>query len=232
MRRLLALLLILTLAAAGLWQLSRARSFQLFGAMVDRVETTQPLVALTFDDGPVPVQTEAILGILAGRSLRATFFVTGREAEANPMLTAALVAAGHDLGNHSYSHTRMVLVRPAFVERELARTDAAIRAAGYTGPIHFRPPYGKRLFVLPWVLAEQNRTTVMWDIEPDSDLNAGAERIARIAIEQARPGSIILLHAMASSRSATRAALPLIIDGLHARGFRLVTLSELLAATP
>ncbi|WP_334194912.1 polysaccharide deacetylase family protein [Pararhodobacter sp.] len=224
--------LLVTLAALvlGLWQLSRAREFQLFGRLVARVETDRPLVALTFDDGPTPGYTDQILGILAGRGVRATFFVTGREATEHPAETAALVAAGHALGNHSWSHQRMVLMRPAEVEQELARTDAAIRAAGYEGPLPFRPPYGKKLFSLPWVLAQQDRLTVMWDVEPDSDPNAGAERIARAAIDQARPGSIILLHAMYDSRAATRAALPAIIDGLRARGFQLVTLPDLLAA--
>lgn len=230
MRRLLVLTLILAALVLGLWQLSRSRSYQLFGTLVTRVETREPLVALTFDDGPTQGQTEAILGILAGRGVRATFFLTGREIEAHPAEAAALVAAGHQIGNHSYSHERMVLIRPSLAERELARTDAAIRNAGYDGPLHFRPPYGKRLFVLPWVLAEQDRLTILWDLEPDSDPNAGPERIARAAIEGARPGSIILLHAMYPSRAATRTALPLIIDGLRARGFRLVTLDALLQA--
>ncbi|MCA2012530.1 polysaccharide deacetylase family protein [Cereibacter sphaeroides] len=230
MRRLLILVLLLAALSAGLWQLSRSRSYQLFGTLVTRVETDQPLVALTFDDGPTEGQTAALLGVLAGRGVRATFFLTGREIEAHPAEAAALSAAGHQLGNHSFSHQRMVLVRPSVVETELARTDAALRTAGETGPLHFRPPYGKRLFVLPWVLAEQNRLTILWDVEPDSDPNAGPERIARAAIEQARPGSIILLHALYPSRAATREALPAIIDGLRARGFRLVTLNELLAA--
>lgn len=230
MSRWLVLLLVVAAAGGGLWPLSQARDFQLFGALVARVETAEPLVALTFDGGPQPETTEAILGILAGRGVRATFFVSGQAAEANPAATAALVAAGHDLGNLAFHPGRLVLVRPATVERDLARTDAAIRAAGYAGPIHFRPPGGARLFVLPWVLARQERLTVMWDLAPDSDPNAGPERIARAAVEGAHPGSIILLHAMAANRGATRAALPVIIDGLRARGFRLVTLSDLLAA--
>ena len=230
MRRWFVLLILILAVAAGLYGLSGARTFQLFGRVVARVETDRPLVALTFDDGPTPAFTEAILGILAGRGVRATFFVTGREAAAHPAETAALVAAGHTLGNHSWSHGRMVLVRPAAVRDELARTDAAIRAAGFVGPIPFRPPYGKRLFVLPWVLARQDRMTVMWDSAPDSDPNAGTESIIRAAVDTARPGSIILLHAMYASRSATREALPAIIDGLRARGFRLVTLPDLLAA--
>lgn len=232
MRRLLALIVILTLGAAALWSLSQTRNYQLFGTLVARVETTQPLIALTFDGGPQPGQTEALLGILSGRGVRATFFVTGRAVVAHPHLAATLVAAGHELGNQSFGDTPLLLVRPAFVEDTLARTDAAIRAAGFTGPILFRPPQGRRLFVLPWVLAQQGRTTVMWDIAPDQDANAGAERIVRAALDGARPGSILRLHAMDPDRTATRAALPGIIDGLRARGFRLVTVAALIAATP
>lgn len=226
--------LVLPLAAAalglGLWQLSRARDVQLFGRLVTRVETAEPLVALTIDGSPDPQTTAQLLGILAGRGARATVFVTGHEAEAHPAETAALVAAGHALGNRGFSRQRLVLVRPSTVEADLARTDAAIRAAGYRGPIAFRPPDGARLFVLPWVLARQQRLTVMWDGEPDRDPNAGPERIARAAVATARPGSILRLHALDPARIATRAALPAIIDGLRARGFRLVTLPDLLAA--
>lgn len=230
MTRWLALLALIAATAAGLWPLSQAREFQLFGPLVTRVETAEPLVALTFDGGPDPDSTQAILGILAGRGVRATFFVSGLEAESNPAATAALVAAGHEIGNLGFRPGRLVLVRPSSVEQDLARTDAAIRAAGFDGPIRFRPPQGARLFVLPWVLARQGRLTVMWDLAPDDDPNAGPERIARAALQAARPGSILRLHAMAADRAASRAALPAIIDGLRARGLRLVTLSDLLAA--
>ncbi|MCB1360117.1 MAG: polysaccharide deacetylase family protein [Rhodobacter sp.] len=222
--------LILFVVPLGLWQMSRARDFQLFAPILARVDTRQPLVALTFDDGPTAGQTEAILDVLAERGVRATFFITGLEAENQPAETRALVSAGHVLGNHSFTHRRMVLARPSWVREELALTDAAIRAAGQHGPILFRPPFGKKLFVLPWVLAQQGRLTIMWDVAPDSDPSADAQTITRTALAQARPGSIILLHAMARSRAATRAALPAIIDGLRARGFRLVTVPELLAA--
>ncbi|HPD92120.1 MAG: polysaccharide deacetylase family protein [Rhodobacter sp.] len=224
------LALVLIAVPLGLWHLSRARDYQLFAPLVSRVDIREPLVALTFDDGPTAGQTEALIALLASRGVRATFFVTGQQAESLPAETRALVAAGHVLGNHAFSHRRMVLARPSWVRQELALTDAAIRAAGQTGPILFRPPYGKKLFVLPWVLARQGRLTIMWDVEPDSDPAADADTIAREALAGARPGSIILLHAMAAARTATRAALPAIIDGLRARGFRLVTVPELLRA--
>lgn len=201
----------------------------MFGDMVVRIETDAPLVALTFDDGPSSNHTAEILDILAAHDVLATFFVTGREAEENPDQLRALITAGHDIGNHSFSHRRMVLMSPQTVRDELARTDSAIRAAGYQGPITFRPPYGKRLVVLPWILAQEDRLTAMWDVDPGSTPGATAATIAENAVEAARPGSIILLHAMYDSRTPTRNALDSIIAGLRAKGLEPVPLSELLA---
>lgn len=218
------------LAMIGLWQLSKVREFQLFGQSIARVETTQMRVALTFDDGPTPRFTPEVLTVLENHDIPATFFVTGREASAAPDLVQMIAQAGHEIGNHSYSHSRMVLRRPGFMRDEIARTDDAIRAGGYLGPIHFRPPFGKRLFVLPWVLAEQERLTVMWNLDADSDPSLGAETLANRVIETAQPGDIILMHVMYASRDASRAALPEIIEGLHDRGFEFVTVSELISA--
>lgn len=221
--------LAIILAMIGLWQLSKAREFQMFGHSIARVETAQMRVALTLDDGPTQRFTQEILAVLDDHNIRATFFVTGREASAAPDLVQMIAQAGHEIGNHSYSHSRMVLRSPGFMRDEIARTDDAIRAGGYLGPIHFRPPFGKRLFVLPWVLAEQERLTVMWSLDADSDPNLDAETLANRVIETAQPGDIILMHVMYASRDASRAALPGIIEGLHDRGFEFVTVSELIA---
>jgi peptidoglycan-N-acetylglucosamine deacetylase len=224
--------LLLLAAVAGLWKLSEARSFQAFGELVHRVETTQPLVALTFDDGPTPAAAQAILALLEQEGVRATFFFTGAEMAAQPGLAARFVQAGHELGNHSYTHARMVLKSPGFVRDELDRTDALIRQAGQAGPIFFRPPYGRKLLVLPWVLARSGRTSVTWDVEPESfpEVDGNAQRIQAHVLERAKPGSIILLHVMYPSRAESLLAVQGTIRGLKARGFRLVTVSELLRA--
>lgn len=224
-------MLTLAVLAVGAWEVSRSRTFQFFGGLVTRVDTGEPVVALTFDDGPTPAGTDAILPLLDSLRVPATFFVTGRELAAHPALGHRLVAAGHALGNHSYSHQRMVLRSPSFVRREVERTDRLIRAAGWRGAISFRPPYGKRLLVLPWFLHRTGRTTVLWDVEPDSDPAVGpsAEEIAADAVRRVRPGSIVLLHVMYQSRAESRRAVPLIVDGLRARGYRFVTVPRLLA---
>ena len=211
------------------WKLSKSRSFQLYGGLVTRVEMEEPLVALTFDDGPTRAGTNAVLPVLDSLGVRATFFVTGREVEQNEIEARRIVEAGHSLGNHSYSHRRMVLRSPASIRREVESTDALIRGAGWDGAIPFRPPYGKRLFVLPRHLHKTGRRTVLWDVEPESDSEVAqsAARIASHVIERVRPGSIILLHVMYPRREESRRALPLIVSGLRKRGYRFVTVQEL-----
>ena len=218
--------------AAALWRVSRSRTFQFFGRLVHRVNTSQKVVALTFDDGPVPGATERVLDALERQQVRATFFVTGAELEKNLAEGRKLVAAGHELGNHSYSHGRMVLVTPSHVRREIERTDELIRDAGHRGEIHFRPPYGRKLFALPYYLSKTGRTSVTWDIEPDSypEIAADSDRIAGHVLSNARPGSIIILHVMYPSRAESLEAVEKIVAGLRAQGYSFKTVSELLAA--
>ena len=227
-----SVILVLIGGAAALFQLSKSRTFQFFGRIVPRVETSQRVVALTFDDGPTRDKTAEVLRLLRERDVRATFFVTGGELEQNMDAGREIVADGHELGNHSYSHERMILVTPSYVRREVERTDELIMAAGHTGPIYFRPPYGKKFLALPFYLSRHDRTTITWDVELDSELaaDADASAIMRRVMRRTRPGSIILLHVMYPSRAETMRAVPFIIEGLQRDGYRFVTVSELLAA--
>jgi peptidoglycan/xylan/chitin deacetylase (PgdA/CDA1 family) len=224
------LLLLFVMGLSG-WRLHKSRSYQLFGELVQRVETTDSVVALTFDDGPTKGFTAEVLRILDRAGARATFFVVGSNVERWPEDASAMVEAGHEIGNHSYSHGTLVLRGPASVRSEVLRTDSLIRAAGHTGEIHFRPPYGKKLIVLPWVLSRLGTRTVLWDIEPESfqDVATDPARIREHVLERVSPGSIILLHTFFESRRSTLNALPDLIAELQDRGYRLVTVSELLA---
>lgn len=210
--------------------LSRAEGYQLFGELVTRVDGAGPLVALTFDDGPTARHTPAVLAVLNDAGVTATFYINGLPASKDPATLAALVAAGHEIGNHGWQHDRMVLMSPGRVRQEITDTDAVIRAVGYDGPITFRPPHGAKLIVLPWVLSQMDRITVMWDVAPEdfAQLDVPPEVLAARTLERVRDGSIIILHPMFDSGAATRAALPLIIDGLRADGFTFVTVSDLL----
>ena len=231
LRATLAVLLALIVVGLGTYQLTKARGFQLAGELVRRVETADPVVALTFDDGPTPGYTEWVLRELADHDAAATFYLTGGASADNPDLLRAIVDAGHELGNHSYTHRRLYFVSDAVVADEVERTDAVFRAAGYTGPITFRPPGCKRLLTTPLYLARHDRTTVTWDLEPDSlgEIADDADALVAHVRDNVRPGSIVLLHVMYEPREATREALPRILSELEAAGYRFVTVSELLA---
>lgn len=215
----------------GLWELSKSRTFQAFGEIVPRVETSQKLVALTFDDGPSPAHTDEILRVLKEENVKATFFLIGGDLEKHPSEGKKIVAAGHEIGNHSYSHTRMVLVSPSFVAGEIERTDALIRAAGYENPAHFRPPYGKKLFTLPYYLSRTNRKSITWDVEPESfpEIAAKTDEIVKYILANTRAGSIILLHVMYDPERKSLNAVKPVIEGLRRQGFQFVTVSELMA---
>jgi peptidoglycan-N-acetylglucosamine deacetylase len=230
LRRAAILLALLLLAGYGTWQLSRARTFQLFGEIVARVETDRRVVALTFDDGPRTDSVDEILAPLAKHGVKATFFVCGAELEKHGEAAKKLVAAGHELGNHSWSHQRMVFKSPSFIRSEFERTDALIRAAGHRGPIHVRAPYCKKLVALPWYFAEHDRIHVTFDVEPESDpeLDADVNLLIAQVISEAEPGSIILLHPWYRGRERSRAAIDLIVTGLKEKGLELVTVNELL----
>ncbi|MEU4578833.1 polysaccharide deacetylase family protein [Nonomuraea sp. ATR24] len=219
---------LLVLVAVSGYLVMNARTFQLAGRLVDRVETGEKVVALTFDDGP-DEHTQEIIDVLAAEKARATFFVVGSQLRAWPQHGKALVAAGHQLGNHTFTHRRMVFVPPSTVEAEIEPTDALIRQAGERGDIPFRPPTGKKLLTLPLYLAGHDRVTVMWDVEPDSGATPAAAEIVTLVREQVRPGSIILLHPWYGSGRETRAAIAGVVRGLRADGYRFVTVAELLA---
>ncbi len=219
----------LLLVGASAYELMNARGIQVRGAIVRRVERPDPVVALTFDDGPAPPYTDQLLRVLAEKDVKATFFVMGQNLEKSPDLARRLVAEGHELGNHSYSHARMIFQDYGFIASELQRTDALIRSAGYTGAIHFRSPYGKKLFLLPLYLWRAGKTNVMADVEPDAEPRASVEQMVATARAAATPGSIVILHAENAARGESLRAVPGIIDALRRQGLRFVTVSELLA---
>jgi peptidoglycan/xylan/chitin deacetylase (PgdA/CDA1 family) len=219
-----------SLVAWSAWQLSKARTWQVFGWIVPRVETDKRLVALTFDDGPSVQYTEEVLAALGEENIKATFFVTGRALVRKPEEARRIVEDGHELGNHSFSHKRMVLKPYGFVKEEIEETDELIRASGHRGEIHFRSPGGKKLILLPYYLWQTRRLNIFWDVAPEgyADVPDEPERIVERVLTETRPGSIILLHVMAKGRPASRQALPGIIKGLKDRGYEFVTVSELL----
>jgi peptidoglycan-N-acetylglucosamine deacetylase len=225
----LSLSILTMLAAAyGLFQVSRSRTFQFFGGLTSRVETNQKVIALTFDDAPSEYANE-VVNILGEKGVKATFFVIGQNMEKFPNETKYIVEHGHELGNHSYSHQRFLLKSISFIDSEIQKTNNLIRNSGYGGEITFRPPNGKKLFGLPWYLSQHHIKTITWDVEPDTYVPGNAEKIVNYTLKHVQPGSIILLHPFCKIEcQADREALPGIIDGIRDKGYKFVTISELL----
>lgn len=227
MKRALLIAVLALAAVCGTFLYSKSPTHQLFGVIVPRVETGQKIVALTFDDGPTPYAVDEILHDLG--SAKATFFLIGADMQNNPSIGPRLVTAGHQLGNHTWNHNRMVFKSPSYIASEIERTDAQIRAAGWRGPILFRAPYGKKLIGLPWYLWRHGRTHITWDVEPDRSpqVDQHTDRIVADVVSHVRPGSIILLHPWYHGREAMRRAIAPIIAELQARGYEFVTVDEL-----
>ncbi|MFE3194798.1 polysaccharide deacetylase family protein [Nocardia sp. NPDC059240] len=221
-------LVLLVLTAVGLYVLMNSRTYQVAGRIVPRVETSDKVVALTLDDGPSE-RTPEILKTLADAGIPATFYLIGNELAAHPDQGRAIAESGNEIGNHTYHHQRMIFVTPDFVRDEVERTDAEIAKTGYQGPITFRPPNGKKLFALPWYLSRHHRTTVTWDVEPDSGKSPTTDQIVAETLSKVRPGSIILLHTMYATGAPSLAAIPRIAQSLKAQGYRFVTVSQLLS---
>ena len=202
----------------------KSPKFQLLGSLVNHVKTNEKVVALTFDDGPNPPNTERLLDILAHHQVKATFFLIGRHVEQYPEATRLILARGHEVGNHTYTHTQRYLERPAVIRAEIEQTDVLLRRLGATGEINFRAPYGRKLIVLPYVLSRMGKRDVLWDVDPHDYEDPEPEVLAGRIAAQVRPGSIILLH----DRPQTTAALEKVIAALREQGYALKTVSELM----
>ncbi len=190
---------------------------------VRRVATAAGCVALTFDDGPHPTLTPRLLAILAAEDVRATFFLVGQRVQAWPQIARAMRQAGHELGNHSWSHPQLTGLENDAIRREISRTDAAILAAAGVRPAIIRLPYDASS---ARVRSLMDRPIIFWDVDTQDWLNLRAAQITANAIAHARSGSIVLMHDIHPS---TITAIRPMIQGLRARGLRFVTVSELLS---
>ncbi|HTR75871.1 MAG TPA: polysaccharide deacetylase family protein [Solirubrobacterales bacterium] len=178
-------------------------------------------VALSFDDGPSNVQTPEILTTLDRMHAHATFFEEGRHVAGREELMRQILAAGDEIGNHSFHHPH----DPD--EEELATTDAAIREATGFEPCLFRPPYGLVNAKVEAAALATHLETILWTYDSADDHHPGVDGIIRHTVEMATPGAIILMHD-GGHHPETPEALPGVIEGLRARGFRFVTVTELL----
>lgn len=187
-----------------------------------------PLIALTFDDGPWPAQTEAILAILEERDVPATFFMLGSQVDRMPSVARAVAGAGHAVGNHTYRHTRLDTTTPVTADWEIRATNWAVQKAAGVCPRWLRAPGGGLDADAERYIASSGMKSALWTVDPQ-DWRRGrtADSIVGEVVGAVRPGAIVVLHDGGGDRSATIAALPVIIDRLRAAGYEFVTLDEL-----
>src|SRR6266566_4456546 len=190
------------------------------------VHVDGPYIAMTFDDGPSAALTPKLLDLLAARHIKATFFVIGENVAEHPEIVARAAREGHEIGNHSWSHPNFGKMSEEAVRSQLRRTDDAIKSATGVRPTLLRPPYGsitareKR-----WIHDEFGYQIILWDVDPNDWKRPGPAVVRTRILKETRPGSIVLSHDI---HPGTIEAMPSTFDALEAKGFKFVTVSELI----
>lgn len=223
-------LMIFLIISLILFGIGKSRDFQFFGMIINKFHTADKVAALTFDDGPNKIFTDRILHILSNENVKATFYLVGAAMENDIITAKKIIEKGHDIGNHTFFHKRLVFKSWDYVKNEIENTDKLIRQTGYNREITFRPPNCKKLFILPYYLGYTKRKTITWNLEPDSigSINHDSNKMVKYVVENIVPGSIILMHVELAGREASIDALPQIILGLKKEGYEFLTITQLL----
>jgi len=195
------------------------------------VHTDGPYIAMSFDDGPSATLTPKLLDLLAARHIKATFFVIGENVMEHPEIVARAAREGHEIGNHSWSHPNLAKMSQESVRSQLQRTDDAIKNATGERPTLMRPPYGSVTDrEKHWIHDEFGYRIILWDVDPYDWKRPGPVVVRNRILKETRPGSIVLSHDI---HPGTIEAMPSTLDALEAKGFKFVTVSELIGmATP
>ena len=203
-----------------------------------RVRTTKPYVGMTFDDGPDTRYSGKVLDLLGEREMTATFFMIGVNALANPELALRAVHEKHTVGNHTFDHAELELLRPAEIESEVDQGEAAIEKVGLGTPHWFRPPKGYTDEAVGVIADADRYRTVFWELAVEhfvdhQDVDKGVDAM----LDLVRPGMVLLAHdgghvigvkdRPVLSRARTMEALPLLLDGLRRKAFEVMNLDEL-----
>lgn len=226
------------LAAGGFW--AAAPLLPIGGGVLDHVAPEARMeraVALTFDDGPSPT-TPTVLDILDGYGAKGTFFLVGQNTERLPSVAHMIVDRGHEVGNHSQTHSYLLpYMPPNAVAADYRRSAAAIQKATGVRPHLFRAPHGNLSPWMRWAIRHEGARIVGWDTSPQDWRDPDESDLVKRIATTVQPGSIILLHdGMDLSPDPDRRklvqALPGIIEALQIQGYRLVTVSQLLRDAP
>jgi len=207
-----------------------------FGKVYTRASVSEKEIALTFDDGPNEPYTSQILDVLKAENVQATFFLIGKNVELYPDVARRIVAEGHVIGNHTYSHNANHAVYPHYY-RDIRRAEEVIYQTTGVIPDLYRPPHGKKS---PWELEaikKEGYTPILWSIAVRELSGKSADVLAEQIIKRARPGAIILLHdgygtqhdLPRANKEITVEAVRIIISELKAQGYQFVTVPQLLS---
>jgi len=195
------------------------------------VETRERVVALTFDDGPNPEHTPALLEMLERKGIHATFFVVGRRVRRFPDIVTRAVQAGHEIANHTYWHVALTVLPPSEIRRTIRGTSALVERTAGVRPRFVRPPFGWFNDGVLRVVRETGHIPVIGSIHPRDSRKPGTEVIVDRVLRRAAPGGVIILHdggwRERSDRRQSVAAADEITDALLAQGYRFLTLSEM-----
>lgn len=189
-----------------------------------KVKPGNKVVALSFDDGPWPTYTHQILDVLKQHQIKATFFMVGQELSRQPQIGRDVVAAGHVIGNHSWDHP----AKPRDAVSQVKHTDSEIfKALGIYTHL-FRPPYGIVTNGMAAQAKSEKHAVILWSVDSEDWKQPSAATIAKTVMREVYPGGIILMHDGGGNRSHTVAALKIIIPQLKAKGYKFVTVPQLL----
>lgn len=191
-----------------------------------QVSITQPVLAMTFDDGPHPTLTPKLLDILKERNIKCTFFVIGKNAKAYPKIIQRMLAEGHEIANHTWTHCSLTSRSDAQIRSELQQSEDALVAAANYRPHLIRPPYGAiNTRIKQLMFTEFGYPTVMWSVDPQDWRRPGSSVVTSRLVNGAHPGAIMLSHDI---HAPTIQAMPSMFDQLLAKGYQFVTVSQLM----
>ncbi len=193
---------------------------------ISSVHLDGPYIALTFDDGPNEKLTPRLLDLLAQHHIHATFFVLGECAQQNEKILERAAREGHEIGNHSWSHPDLAKMSDESVRSQIKRTEDLVANTIGKRPTLMRPPYGAlTAHQKHFIRDELGYQIILWDVDPLDWKNPGPSVVTNRILKETRPGSIVLAHDI---HAQTIAAMPATLDQLEAKGFKFVTVSELL----
>jgi peptidoglycan-N-acetylglucosamine deacetylase len=193
----------------------------------NHINVDGPYIALTFDDGPSAKTTPQLLDLLEKRGIKVTFFVQGMNAKDNPEIIKREIADGHEVGDHSWDHPDLAKKPDDVVRSQIQRTQDIVFQITGQKPKVLRPPYGAMTdHQKKWIHDEFGVNIIIWAVDPNDWKKPGSAVVAQRVVSETKPGDIILTHDI---HQGTIDAVPAILDGLQAKGYKFVTVGQLIA---